>query len=227
MEGSPSQAAEVHSELPMATPVPPREDVTHLLALARDGDGQATSELLPIVYAELRALAGSFFRTPNPSRTLQPTALVHEAYIKLVQAPGQEWEGRRHFFAVAAKAMRQVLVNHARDRRARKRGGPEAGGGGGHHRITLAAAGELADSAAAPRIVDLLALEDALTGLEHDYPDQCRVVELKFFGGLTNEEAAAVMGVSVRTIEREWRMAKAELRLRLGEGEAAEASSDP
>lgn len=173
----------------------------------------ATSELLPIVYGELRALAASFFGSPG--QTLQPTAIVHEAYLKLVQAPNQGWEGRRHFIAVASKAMRQVLVNHARDRRAQKRGG----GGSGILRVTLSDSSPIAGLNGL-EAVDLLALEEALAGLERDFPEQSRIVELKFFGGLTNEETARVLGVGLHTVEREWRMAKAELRLRLGEANA-------
>lgn len=198
-------------------PAPSRDDVTLLLSHASKGDAAATAELLPIVYAELRALAASFFGTPNPSRTLQPTALVHEAYLKLVRAPNQEWEGRGHFIAVASKAMRQVLMNHAREKRAQRRGGSHA------HRVTLSGESDIA-SAASAEAVDLLALEEALQGLERDYPDLNRIVELKFFGGLTNEETAQVIGVTVRTIEREWRLAKAELRLRLGDESETEGT---
>src|SRR5215468_10918729 len=106
------------------------EHVTQLLSASAAGDSRAAAELLPLVYEELRALAGSFFQSPNPSHTLQPTALVHEAYLKLVRATDPQWKGRRHFFEVAAKAMRQILANYARDKRRLKRGGDA-------HRVTL------------------------------------------------------------------------------------------
>lgn len=224
---------------PSATPNPPTPDrnaATLLLERAQQGDARAANELLGVVYQELRALAGSFFGAANPSHTLQPTALVHEAYLKLVHAPNQEWEGRRHFVAVAAKAMRQILANHARDKRAQKRGG-------GAHRITIGALpsgpnaadhrGEHAafdppDPRTAPSIVDALALEDAMTQLERLDPDQCRLVELRYFAGLSVEETAAVLGVSDRTVKREWRMAKAQLLVFLEGAQAdAAAQADP
>ncbi|HRX87692.1 MAG TPA: ECF-type sigma factor [Phycisphaerae bacterium] len=180
--------------------------VTQLLQEAQSGRTGAAAELLPLVYDELRALAASFFGTPNPQHTLQPTALVHEAYLKLVNVPDRRWDGRRHFFEVAAKALRQILINHARDKRAQKRGGDAAA-----HRITLQ--GDVADSA--PQVLDMLALEEALEDLERIDPMQCRVVELRYFAGMSVEETAQVLGISERTVKREWRMAKAELKLRL------------
>jgi RNA polymerase sigma factor (TIGR02999 family) len=182
------------------------EHVTQLLQAAESGDRAAAADLLPVLYDELRALAGSFFDSPHPSHTLQPTALVHEAYLKLVNAPDPHWSGRGHFFAVAAKAMRQILSNHLRDKRALKRGG-------GAHRITLGS--DLPGKSES--VVDALALEEALVDLERRYPDQARIVELRYFAGLGMDETAAALGVSTRTVEREWRMAKAELKLRLRE----------
>jgi RNA polymerase sigma factor (TIGR02999 family) len=188
---------------------------TLLLEQTRQGDPAAARELLGVVYQELRALAGSFFGSANPRHTLQPTALVHEAYMKLVNAPNQEWEGRRHFVAVAAKAMRQILANHARDKHAQKRGG-------GAHMVTLGMGsgegGEPADFNGGPSVVDAMALEEAMTRLEEIDPEMCRIVELRFFAGLSVEETATVMEISDRTVKREWRMAKAQLLVLLGNG---------
>jgi len=193
-------------------PADPRA-ATLLLEKTRQGDPAAAQELLAVVYHELRALAGGFFGSANPRHTLQPTALVHEAYIKLVHAPNQEWEGRRHFVAVAAKAMRQILVNHARDKHAQKRGG-------GAYMVSLDGDPAAADRAHAPAIVDAIALEDAMAKLEEIDADQCRIVELRYFAGLSVEETATVMGISDRTVKREWRMAKAQLLVLLGEERA-------
>jgi RNA polymerase sigma factor (TIGR02999 family) len=194
-----------------------RRVATLLLERTRRGDAGAAQELLGVVYEELRALAASFFGSPNPRHTLQPTALVHEAYMKLVNAPNQEWEGRRHFVAVAAKAMRQILANHARDKRASKRGGGacmvtlDGGSGDG---------GGPADRKGGLPVVEALALEEAMERLEAVDPEQCRIVELRYFAGLSVEETALVLGVSDRTVNREWRMAKAQLLVWLGDGAA-------
>ena len=183
--------------------------ISRLLSEAQAGGpgaSAAAAELFPLVYSELRALAGSFFDRQPASHTLQPTALVHEAYMKLAAARDQSWTGRRHFFAVAAKAMRQVLVSHARVKHARKRSAP------GGERLTLS-------SEAAPSgvgAVDLLALEEAMVALEGVDPVQARIVELRFFGGLSCEQIAEVMQISERTVKREWRMARAELASMLG-----------
>lgn len=195
-------------------------DVTRLLECARSGDSKAAADLLPIVYDQLRALAASYFGASNPSHTLQPTALVHEAYMKLVRSPTQEWEGRRHFFSVAAKAMRQILANHARDKRAVKRGG----GATDATLVTLHSASR--DGRGSVSIVDAMALEEALARLEKIDPEQCRIVELRYFAGLKVDETAAVLGVSERTVKREWRMAKAELRVLLGEAPASKDADD-
>lgn len=198
--------------------------VTQLLDEAKaggEGGARASAELLPLVYKELRALAASFFGAANPRHTLQPTALVHEAYAKMVNAPNQQWEGRRHFVGVAAKAMRQVLANHARDKHARKRGG-------GAHLVTLDSGSERydpADRRAGPAVVDALALEEAMERLEKMDPEMCRIVELRYFAGLTVEETATVMEISDRTVRREWRIAKAQLMVLLG-GPAGAASAD-
>ncbi len=176
----------------------PQSDVTRILQRIAGGDGAATDELFGLVYEELRALAGSFFRGQRPDHTLQPTALVHDAYVKMVGAADSRFRDRGHFFAVAARAMRQILINHARDRRAAKRGG-------GAGRVTL----DEAAVAGPTREVDLLELDDALARLENLDERQCRIVELRYFAGLSVEEAASVLGVSEPTVKRDWRMARA------------------
>ena len=183
-------------------------DVTRLLLEWKRGDAAALDRLLPLIYAELRRIASRHLRRERLGHTLQPTALVHEAYLKLVQATELEWRDRAHFFAVAARVMRQILVDHARARQAGKRGGAL-------RKVSIedvAAPGVTAD-------VDLLALDTALGRLAHFDPQQSRVVELRYFGGLTIEETAEVIGVSPATVKREWMMAKAWLRRELG-GEA-------
>lgn len=160
--------------------------------------------LLEEVYDELRALAARFMRQGPPGQTLQPTALVHEAYLRMARRSPDQWESRAHFLAVAAKAMRQVLANHARDRRAQKRGK-------GQKRVTLCEAAVKEGAAE----VDMVALHDALTELaEHD-PRKAELVELRFFGGLTTPEIAHVLNVSTATVEREWRVARAWIGARL------------
>lgn len=175
-------------------------EITRILGELHRGDAEAADRLLPLVYDELRALAGSFFARQQPGHTLQPTALVHEAYLRLAGSEGAEWESRAHFMAVAARAMRQILINHARDKGAAKRGG-------GLERVTL-------EQAVTPRIgddreIDLLELDLALSKLAELDERQARIVELRFFGGLTIAESAHVLGVGTTTVEDDWRLAKA------------------
>jgi RNA polymerase sigma factor (TIGR02999 family) len=180
-------------------------DVTRLLIEWKNGDAAALDRLLPLIYAELRRIASRHLRRERPGHTLQPTAVVHEAYLKLVQVPEPQWRDRAHFFAVAARMMRQVLIDHARAHQAQKRGGAL-------RKVSiedLAAPGVTAD-------IDLLALEKALGQLGDFDPQQGRVVELRYFGGLTIEETAEVIGVSPATVKREWMMARAWLRRELG-----------
>ena len=181
--------------------------VTKILHDVQAGHASAAERLLPLVYAELRALADQFFRHERPNHTLQPTALVHEAYVRLVNPSETEWTGRAHFFAAAANAMRRILINHAEARNAIKRGG-------NHHRITLSDDTPAADGLSD---VDLLALNEALDDLEALDPRQCRIVELRFFSGLSVEQVARVLDVSTRLIEAEWHMARAWLYRRLKE----------
>ena len=191
----------------MASPAP--NDVTQVLARAARGDDSAVAVLLPVVYDSLRALAGSFFRQERADHTLQPTALVHEAYVKLLGSADSTWENRAHFFAVAAKAMRQILSDHARSKRAAKRGGPD------RKRVTLS-------GLRTPPVdsqIDIVALEDALTKLGKTDQRQCRIVELRFLAGLSVADTAHVLKISAPTVKREWRMAKAWLRREL-EGDA-------
>ena len=183
--------------------------VTQLLAQVGQGHSSAVGELLPMVYDELRVLASSFFRRQRADHTLHPTALVHEAYARLVGSGADmtgeaRWTSRAHFFAIAAKAMRQILANHARDRRAAKRGGD-------WHRVTLSEA--LTPSG--ERDLDLVALDEALEQLNTLDDRQARIVELRFFAEMTVEEISHVLGVSISTVEREWRMARAWLSARL------------
>lgn len=192
-------------------PVTGGTGATVLLRRVQQGDAAAASELLPVVYEQLRATAGSFFRAQQASHTLQPTALVHEAYLKLVGSAGTEWEGRSHFCAVAATAMRQILLDHARTKRAAKRGG-QAG------RAALTAV----ESPSSSEAIDLVALDEALTRLNEIDPEGARVVELRFFGGLSNEQIADVVGTSRPTVERSWRRCRAWLKTHLGAGTETE-----
>jgi RNA polymerase sigma factor (TIGR02999 family) len=177
-------------------------DVTHLLDAAAAGDRKAAAELLPLVYDELRKLAAVRMAAESPDQTLQPTALVHEAYLRLIGPAGdRRWENRGHFFAAAAEAMRRILVDAARRKRTDKHGG-------GRDRV------ELPDVPAAPLVADerLLALDAALTRLAAEDPLAARVVELRHFGGLSIEDAAATLGLSRATAYRHWTYARAWLR---------------
>lgn len=190
-----------------------RSDVTRLLSEIGQGSPTAWDQLLPLVYDELRALAGSLFRRGLSSQTLQPTLVVHEAYLRLVahsgKTPGyQHWNGRAHFFAVAATAMRQVLISYIRQRRAEKRGGE-------CERVTLSDAA----SPATGNDVEIETLHEALTKLAALDERQARIVELRYFANMTTEEIAHVLSISVSTVEREWRMARAWLTGELREGE--------
>lgn len=190
-----------------ATPPRPRgtmrdmdpERLEQVFARVRAGDAAAEQELFAELYGELRAMADRIFRSQKKNHTLQPTALVHEAYLKLVRPDGREFNDETHFLATAARAMRQILVNHARDRSAQKRGGDLAG-----HRVTLTGL----EGAGFEAQLDVLAAHEALEDLGRLDPRQARVAELRIFGGLTNQETATVVGVSLRTIEMEWKMAK-------------------
>lgn len=178
-------------------PVPSSQPVTELLRAWSDGDGAALEQLLPLVEAELRRLARAYMGRERRGHTLQTTALVNEAFIRLVDAKSVRWQDRAHFLGISARLMRRVLVDHARSRGYQKRGG-------GGQRVSLSEAGDV--SAQPP--VDLLALDRALEGLEVADTRKAKVVELRFFGGLTVEETADVLHVSTDTIKRDWRMAK-------------------
>lgn len=192
----------------------PTSDVTELLTRVRRGDGGAAETLMPLVYDELRRLAQHRLRGEAPDLTLQATALVNEAYLRLVEQRHAAIEDRRHFFAVAAQAMRRVLIDHIRRRRRLKRGGGR--------RVALDEIGEIAAiaSPSSPGTIDVLAVDEALTALAAEHPQHARLVELRFFGGLSADDAAAVMGVTTRTAERWWQYAKARLFLALGEAPA-------
>ncbi len=172
-------------------------EVTRLLLEWRDGNQDAASRLIPIVYDELRRLASHYLAQERPGHTLQPTALVHEAYLKLVEQKGGNWQDRAHFFAVAAQTMRHLLVDHARAKKADKRGG-------GMQRVELEHVTLLAAEAD-----EIVALDQALTRLKEMDACQAKVVELRYFGGLSVPEVAEVLGISERTVKREWSMAKA------------------
>ena len=181
------------------------KNVTGLLRRWREGDGQALEELMPLVYGELRRLAARYLRLERSDHTLQPTALVHEAYLRLVGQKNVAWQNRAHFFGLAAQLMRRILVDHARRRAAVKRDAAPT-------RIALEppAPGQEAD-----REPEILALHEALTGLERLDARQAQIVELRFFGGLSVEETAEAAGVSTATVKREWRTARAWLRREL------------
>jgi RNA polymerase sigma factor (TIGR02999 family) len=172
--------------------------ITQLLADASNGDQAALDALLPVVYNELRKLADHYLQQERPDHTLQATALVHEAYLRLVDQTNISWQNRAHFFSVAAQVMRHILVDHARAHKAEKRGG-------GEPEISL----DAAISFFAERDVNLVALDEALNELTKLDAQQGRIVELRFFGGLTIEETAEVLKITPGTVRYDWRMAKA------------------
>jgi len=183
----------------------PPEGISQLLVKWGDGDEAALEDLMPLVYNELRRLANNYLRRERPGHTLQPTALVNEAYLKLVDQKNTRWQNRAQFYGIAAQLMRRILVDHARLRHAEKRGGAE------QQRLSITSAGDLAIK---PDL-DVLALHEALEELATIDPQQSRIVELKFFGGLSIEETAEVMRLGHATVERDWKMARAWLRRKL------------
>ncbi|WP_293252588.1 ECF-type sigma factor [Nannocystis sp.] len=178
-------------------------EITRMLHAAAAGDVEAAAALLPRVYKELRALAAARLRRLPPGQTLQATALVHEAYLALVEREDPGWNGRGHFFGAAAQAMREIVIDQARRKAAHKRGGEL-------RRESSEALAELAVDDGLPG-EDLLALDAALTRLQAEHPERAQVVLLRHFGGLSEAEIAALLGVSTRTVERAWRFARAYL----------------
>lgn len=182
-----------------------RGEVTQLVQLAGQGDRSALSRVMDVLYDDLRQIADRFFRHESAQHTLQPTALIHESFLRLLGQERSQWQGRAHFLSLASLTMRRILTDHARSKRMQKRGGaavrvplePD-------HRLSL-------DSCD-----DVLAVHEALQRLEKLDPRQARIVELRFFGGLTNPQVAEVLGVSLRTVEAEWTMIRAWLRRELG-----------
>lgn len=177
------------------------EQATRLLIDWSNGHKEAAAGLMPLVYEELRDLAARYLQRERADHTLQATGLVHEAYLRLVDQQTTTWQNRAHFLGVAAQLMRRILVDYARRHRAEKRGGD-------WEKIEF----DEALAPAASRSLDVLALNDALEDLAKLNPQHSRIIELRFFGGLKNEEVAEVLGISLRTLERDWRMARAWLR---------------
>lgn len=182
------------------------QNVTELLINWGEGDKQALDQLLPIVYGELRRQAGRYLRKERVGHTLQTTALIHEAYIRLIDQRRVKWQNRSHFFGIAAQLMRRILVDHARTKQRLKRGGSDL-------RVSLAEATVTAKS----KDLDVVALDEALEKLAVLDQQQARIVELRFFSGLTVEETAEVMSLSPATIKRDWSMAKAWLHRELSD----------
>ncbi len=176
---------------------PSPKDITQLLLDWSNGDERSRDLLIPLVYDELHRLAHYYLRRERPAHTLQTTALVHEAFLRLVGETNIRWQSRAHFFGIAANLMRRILVDYARSHHAAKRGS--------RYKVSLHEDLGLLEEQA----VDLVALDDGLTSLATIDPQQSRVVELRFFGGLTVEETAEVLGISARTVKRDWSVAKA------------------
>ena len=187
----------------------PSHDVTRLLQDWSEGDEGAAERLMPLVYDELRRLARAYLLRERPDHTLQPTALVNEAYLRLVDQRRVNWQNRHHFFGIAAQMMRRVLVDHAREHAAEKRGGPR-------RKVSL----DEADVPTGERAAELVALDEALQRLAEVFPRKGRVVELRFFGGLSVGETAAVIKASDKTVMREWESAKLWLYRELDRGDA-------
>jgi RNA polymerase sigma factor (TIGR02999 family) len=192
--------------------MPKAREITALLKKWREGNHASGDELIAIVYPELRRIAAIYLRQNLPSPTLQPTALVHELYVRLLAANPVDWQDRVHFFAVAAQQMRRILIDYVRAARASKRGG-------GMGRVTLS---DLAQQIG-PRSDDLLALDEALTRLAEQDRRAAQVVELRFFGGLQEKEAATALNISVATLKRDWEFARAWLSAQLSAPECSKS----
>lgn len=186
--------------------------VTRLLDALKQGEAEAAGELLPLVYEDLRRLAASRMKRLAPGQTLQATELVHDAYLRLVGSADPGWQGRAHFFGAAARAMRNVVADHLQNKVSLKRGGH-------FRRVGEETAAELSCTGPGDEV---LAVEEALREFAGEHPRQAEVVTLSFYGGLTTPEIAEVLGTSARTIERDWRFAKAWLNARLGDPESGE-----
>lgn len=186
----------------------PPDNIGETPANGRDGDPDALGRLSPLVYKELHSLAEAYMRQERTDHTLQPTALIHEAYLRLAGEESGNWQNRAHFFAVAAQAMRQILVNHAKHRHRAKRGG-------GRKREPFRETLLFWEGQG----LDLVALDEALAQLAAINPEHARLVELRFFGGLTIQETAEVLGISTAGVERHWRSARAWLYRRLTKGD--------
>ena len=176
----------------------PAHEITRLLDELREGNQDAASRLIEAVYPELKRIAAHLLQLERPDHTLQPTALVNEAYLQLLGDSHRDWKNRMHFFAAAAQSMRRILVDYARMRRAAKREGARL-------KVELTDVLAITDD----RLEEVIAIDEALTRLAEWDARQCRVVELRFFGGLTEEETAEVLGISPRTVSREWNVARA------------------
>jgi RNA polymerase sigma factor (TIGR02999 family) len=187
---------------------PSSSNVTQMLHDWSHGDREVLDKLVPVVYEELRRQATRYLKRERPGHTLQTTALIHEAYIRLIDQKNVHWQNRAHFYAIAAQLMRRILVDHARSRQAAKRGGSDI-------KLPLEEAMIVSEG----REIDLVALDEALERLAAIDPQQSRVVELKFFSGMSVEETAEVLGVSTRTVKRDWNVAKAWLRRQISEGQ--------
>lgn len=181
-------------------------EVTQLLRQLSEGNQQSLPHLMPMVYDDLRRVAGAFMRRERAGHTLQVTALVHEAYLRLVDQRVVNWQNRAHFFAIAAQAMRRILVEHARAKGAEKRGGE-------YEKVSL---DDISVSLTPRHSELLLSLDEALSRLEQVSPRQCRIIEYRFFAGMTEDETAAVLDISARTVKRDWRVARAWLNRELG-----------
>jgi RNA polymerase sigma factor (TIGR02999 family) len=194
----------------------PPQEVTQLLVEWGKGNQAALDELMPLVYAELRRMAGRYMGMQTPGHTMQATALIHEAYIRLAGDSPKQWENRAHFFGAAAKAMRHVLVDYARAHLTKRRGGND-------YRVVAL---DEAMVVCGERLAEIVALDDALTDLSNLSPRQSQVVELRYFGGLNVEETAEALKVSSETVMRDWRAAKSWLYIQLkGQGDARSATT--
>ncbi|MBX3280418.1 MAG: sigma-70 family RNA polymerase sigma factor [Acidobacteria bacterium] len=192
--------------------MPSSAEITGLLIAWREGDQAALERLTPLLYRDLHRLAHRYMRGENRGHTLQTSALVNEAFVRLIENPRIDWQGRAHFFGLAAHIMRNILLDHARGRGRAKRGG-------GAYHFSLDEAAIVSESRAA----ELIALDDALKDLASLDPRKSRLVELRFFGGLSNEEISEVMGLSLRTVEREWQKAKTWLHHAISKSDLDEA----